>query len=58
MEKDAANITTTVPDYHDGLHKKTKKPEHDNVAPDYSNGGGFVVSCTPILLNISILTFT
>jgi hypothetical protein len=58
MEKDAANITTTVPDYHDGLHEKTKKLEHDNATPDYSNGGEFVVSFTLVLLNFSILTFT
>jgi hypothetical protein len=41
MDKDAALVTTNVPDYHDGLHEKTNKSKHDTHSSGSANGGGF-----------------
>jgi hypothetical protein len=56
MDKDAALVTTTVPDYHDGLHEKMNKSEHDTLPSGSSSSGGFQVSLTVILLDIGRLT--
>jgi hypothetical protein len=56
MDKDAALVTTTVPDYHDGLHEKTNKSKHDTLPSGSSSGGGFQASPTDLLLEIGHLT--
>ena len=50
MDKDAALVTTTVPDYHDGLREKTDKPKDDTLPSGSSSSGGFQVSPTDPLL--------
>lgn len=44
MDKDAPLVTTTVPDYHDGLHEKTNKSKFGALSPDSSSGVGFQVN--------------
>jgi hypothetical protein len=51
MDKDAAVVTTAIPDYHDGLHERKDKVEHTTSPPESSNGGVFQVSFTNFLLN-------
>jgi hypothetical protein len=51
MDKDAAVVTTTVPDYHDGLYERKDKVEHTTAAPESSSGGVFQVSSIKFLLN-------
>lgn len=50
MDKDAALITTTVPDYHDGLREKMDKPKDDTLPSGSSSGGGFQVTFTNLSL--------
>jgi len=50
MDKDEALVTTTVPDYHDGLREKTERRKDDTLPSGSSSSGGFQVSPTDSLL--------
>jgi hypothetical protein len=57
MDKDTALVTTTVPDYHDGLHEKTNKPANESGPYGSSDNRHFQVRLN-ISLDSSILTAT
>jgi hypothetical protein len=54
MDKDTALVSTTVPDYHDGLHEKSTKPANDGGPSGSSDRGVFQVSSTSRLLDDTV----
>ena len=44
MNKDTPLVTTTIPDYHDGLHEKANNSKSDALPPELLSGSGFQAS--------------